>query len=284
MYNFLSYLLEPFQYEFMQRALIVALFGGIVCAILSCYLILKGWALMGDAISHAVVPGIALIYLIGLPLSIGAFIAGMICALFSGYIKDNSRLKEDTAMGIVFSGMFALGIALISIIKTQIHLSHILFGNILGITQADFYQVIIVSTIAFMILLIKRKDFLIYCFDPIHTIACGFSLKWTRYTLLGLLSLTIVSAIQSVGVILVVAMLITPGITAYVCVKDFNKMILIAVCSVIFSSISGIIISFHINGSTGACIVLVQATVFILCFIGSYLKIQIIKHNILKKF
>ncbi|OOF58770.1 metal ABC transporter permease [Rodentibacter myodis] len=267
MNNLLNWFAEPLQYPFMQNALATALIVAVICAILSCYLVLKGWALMGDAISHAVLPGIVVAFLLGLPLTIGAFGAGLICSLSVGYLKENSRIKEDTAMGIVFSGMFALGIVMFTKIETDQHLSHILFGNLLGVSLAEVMQTLFISTIVFAIVILKRRDFLLYCFDPSHTRVVGLSPKILHYGLLILLAMTIISAMQVVGVILVVAMLISPGITAYILSKRFDKMLLIAIAVSVTTSILGTIISYHIDASTGPCIILLQAGIFMLALI-----------------
>ncbi len=264
MNNLLNWFAEPFQYPFMQNALATALIVAIICAILSCYLVLKGWALMGDAISHAVLPGIVVAFLLGIPLTIGAFVAGLICSLGVGYLKENSRIKEDTAMGIVFSGMFALGIVMFTKIETDQHLSHILFGNLLGVSLSEVIQTLLISAVIFAIVILKRKDFLLYCFDPSHTRVVGLSPKVLHYGLLILLAMTIISAMQVVGVILVVAMLISPGITAYTLSKRFERMLLIAIAVSVTTSILGTIISYHIDASTGPCIILLQAGIFIL--------------------
>lgn len=174
---------EPFSYPFMQNALITALLVSVICAMLSCYLVLKGWSLMGDAISHAVLPGIVVAFWLGLPLSIGAFIAGLVCSISVGYLKENSRIKEDTAMGIVFSGMFALGIVLFTKIETEQHLTHILFGNLLGVSDAEVWQTFFMTALIFLVIFLRRKDFLLYCFDPNQTKIVGLSprlLHWRR--------------------------------------------------------------------------------------------------------
>ncbi|OOF50647.1 iron ABC transporter permease [Rodentibacter genomosp. 1] len=264
MNNLLNWFAEPFQYPFMQNALATALIVAIICAILSCYLVLKGWALMGDAISHAVLPGIVVAFLLGIPLTIGAFCAGLICSLSVGYLKENSRIKEDTAMGIVFSGMFALGIVMFTKIETDQHLSHILFGNLLGVSFTEVIQTLFISGIIFLIVILKRRDFLLYCFDSSHTRVVGLSPRVLHYGLLILLAMTIISAMQVVGVILVVAMLISPGITAYILSKRFDRILLIAISVSVTTSIIGTIISYHIDASTGPCIILLQACLFLL--------------------
>lgn len=264
--SLLAWFTEPLAYPFMQQALIIAPIVGVVCATLSCYLVLKGWSLMGDAISHAVLPGIVIAYLLAIPLAIGAFVSGIFCAVAVGYLKDNSRIKEDTVMGIVFSGMFAFGLVLFAKVETDQHLMHILFGDILGISQSEFWQTLAISLVAFSAIMLKRKDLLLYCFDPSHTRTVGLNSKVLHYGLLVILALVIISAMQVVGVILVVAMLITPGITGYTLAKRFDRMLLIAIATALFSAIFGVLLSFHCNVATGPCIVLLQAVCFLLSF------------------
>ena len=262
-----AFFAEPFAYDFMQRALLMSLLVAAVCAVLSCYLVLKGWSLMGDAISHAVLPGIVIAFVLGIPLVIGAFVAGLACALATGYLKDNSRVKEDTVMGIVFSGMFGFGLVLFTKVETDQHLNHILFGNLLGVTAADLIETAIIAGGTLHIVLLKRRDLLLYCFDPNHARAIGLPVRVLHYGLLILLSLTIVSSIKAVGIILVIAMLIAPGATAYLLTDRFGRMLAIAVAVACGSAALGTLISFHIDGATGACIVLVQASVFLAAFL-----------------
>jgi len=267
MYTLFSFVSKPLSYPFMQRAMLIAIITGIVCAMLSCYLVLKGWSLMGDAISHAVLPGIVFAFLLGIPLAIGAFFSGIFCALATGYLKDNSRVKEDTVMGIVFSGMFALGVVLFSQIDTDQHLSHILFGNILGITFTEFKQTLWISCFTFFIILLKYKDFMMYCFDPNYAKIIGLPIKLLHYSLLCLLALTIVASLQVVGVILVIAMLIAPGVIAFILCHSFDKMLIVAVLISVSSSVLGTLISFYIDGATGPCIIITQALFFIIALI-----------------
>lgn len=257
-----SWLTEPLAFPFMQRALIAAIVTGVVCAVLSCYLVLKGWSLMGDAISHAVLPGIVLAFLLGIPLAIGAFTSGVFCAVATGYLKEHSRVKEDTVMGIVFSGMFALGLVMFARVDTDQHLSHILFGNVLGITSQELTQILLIAGLTLAIVLFKRRDFMLYCFDPSHARVIGLPVTLLHYGLLSLLALTIVASLQAVGVILVIAMLIAPGIVAFMVCKTFDRMLIVATCVSVFSCIAGTLISFYLDGATGPCIVLVQACFF----------------------
>jgi manganese/iron transport system permease protein len=256
----------PMSYGFMQRALLAAVLIGAVCSVLSCYLVLKGWSLMGDAVSHAVLPGIVLAYVLGLPLAVGAFVAGLACALATGYLKENSRIKEDTVMGIVFSGMFGFGLVLFTKVETEQHLNHILFGNLLGITASDLIQIAIIAGGTLLVVLARRRDLLLYCFDPQHARAIGLPLTLILYALLTLLALTIVASIKAVGIILVVAMLVAPGAIAYLLTDRFERMLAIAAAVAIGSSVTGTLVSFHIDGATGPCIVLMQTFVFLLAF------------------
>ena len=263
----MGWVADPFHHPFMQRALIVSLLVAAVCAVLSCYLVLKGWSLMGDAISHAVLPGIVVAYVIGLPLVIGAFVAGLACALLTGYLKENSRVKEDTVMGIVFSGMFGLGLVIFTKVETDQHLNHILFGNVLGVTARDLIETASVAGGTLLIVLTKRRDLLLFCFDPNHARSIGLPVRVLHYGLLVLLSLTIVASLKAVGIILVIAMLIAPGATAYLLTDSFERMLVIATVVATVSAAFGTIVSFHIDAATGACIVLVQALLFVVAFL-----------------
>jgi manganese/iron transport system permease protein len=260
-------MVAPMSYGFMQRALVVAVLVGAVCAVLSCYLVLKGWSLMGDAISHAVLPGIVIAFVLGLPLAAGAFAAGLSCAVFTGYLKENSRVKEDTVMGIVFSGMFGLGLVLFTKVETDQHLNHVLFGNMLGVTLRDLVETALAAGATLVAVLVKRRDLMLYCFDPQHARAVGLPVRGLHYALLVLLSLTIVASLKAVGIILVVAMLVAPGAIAYMLTNSFDRMLVIAVAVAVGSSVIGTLASFHIDGATGPCIVLIQAGVFLLAFL-----------------
>jgi manganese/iron transport system permease protein len=267
MTTLIDWIVGPLSYPFMQRALVVSVLVAAVCAVLSCYLVLKGWSLMGDAISHAVLPGIVLAYVLNLPLALGAFAAGLSCALLTGYLKENSRIKEDTVMGIVFSGMFGLGLVIFTKVETDQHLNHILFGNVLGVTVRDLIETAIVAGGTLLIVLVKRRDLLLYCFDPNHARSIGLPVRVLHYGLLILLSLTIVASLKAVGIILVIAMLIGPGATAYLLTDSFERMLTIAVGVAVTSAALGTIVSFHIDGATGACIVLVQMVFFVAAFL-----------------
>lgn len=257
----------PLAFPFMQRALVVSVMVAAVCAVLSCYLVLKGWSLMGDAISHAVLPGIVLAYVLNLPLAFGAFVAGLSCAAFTGYLKENSRVKEDTVMGIVFSGMFGFGLVIFSKVETDQHLLHILFGDVLGVTVRDLIETGLIAGVTLLVVLLKRRDFLLYCFDPNYARSIGLPVRILHYGLLVLLSLTIVAALKAVGIILVIAMLIAPGATAYLLTDSFERMLVVAAVVAAVSATTGTLVSFYVDGATGACIVLIQAFVFALAFL-----------------
>lgn len=256
-------LLEPLQYVFIREALVVGAVIGAMGAVLSCFLILKGWSLMGDAVSHAVLPGIVLAYAAGLPLGVGAFAAGLGCAVASGWIKTHSRLKEDTVLGVVFTGLFAFGLVLFSRVPSDLHLDHILFGNILGVSRAQVWQTAIVGLAVVGLVLARRRDLLLICFDEKQARVLALPAGFLHYLLLSLLALVIVVSLQAVGLLLVVAMLITPGATARLWTDSFDRMLAVAVASAVGSSVVGILVSYHLAGSTAACIVLAQALLFL---------------------
>lgn len=259
--------LEPFRYAFMVDAMLIGALVGAVCAVLSCYLVLKGWSLMGDAVSHAVLPGVVGAHLLGLPLAVGAFVSGLFCALATGWVKANTRIKEDTVLGIVFTGLFALGLVLFTKVQTDVHLNHILFGNILGIEPSSKVQTFIAGGLTLGLVLLLRKDLLLFCFDPTHARAIGLNTQGLYYLLLALLAGTIVASLQAVGILLVVAMLVTPGCIGHLLTDRFDRMLLLAASSAILSCVAGVYASFFLNAATGACIVLTQALLFVLALV-----------------
>lgn len=262
-----DWFVEPLQYSFLVQAIWVSAFVGSVCAVLSCYITLKGWSLMGDAISHAVVPGVVVAYALNIPFSIGAFLFGFGATVAIGYVKAKTRLKEDAVIGVVFTGFFAFGIVLVTKIPSNIDLFHILFGNVLGISQSDIIQTLIAGGITLGVVLLRRKDLLLFCFDPNHAQAIGLNTQAMYYTLLSLLALTIVAALQTAGIILVIAMLITPGSIAYLLTDRFDRMLIISVTSSVFSCIMGTYISYHLDVSTGGAIVVLLTLVFVITMI-----------------
>lgn len=257
----------PLQHEFMVKAILVSAVVGLVCSALSCFMTLKGWALMGDAVSHAVMPGVVVAYILNIPLAIGAFVFGVGSVMAIGFIKTKTRIKEDTVIGLVFTGFFALGLVLVSKVKSSVDLTHILFGNVLGIADADILQTGIISLITLVAIAIFRKDLLLFCFDSTHARSIGLNTTFLYYMLLSLLSLTAVAGLQTVGIILVVAMLVTPGATAYLLSDRFEIMILLAMVSGVFSSVMGTYISYYIDGATGGCIVVLQTLLFLIALI-----------------
>jgi len=262
-----SFITDPLTHDFMRKALLMSSLVAAVCGFLSSYLTLKGWALMGDAVSHSVMPGVVVAYALGLPFSLGAFIFGVGSVALIGFIKQKSRVKEDTVIGLVFTGFFALGIVLVSKIKCNIDLHSILFGSPLGISLSDVKQTIFISLLVVILLSIFRKDLMLYCFDPKHAKTVGIYVFFLHYLLLTCLSLAAVVGLQSVGIILVVAMLITPGATAYLLTDKFDNMTLISVLSAIISSLIGIYVSFWFDLETGGSIVLAQTFIFLFAFL-----------------
>jgi manganese transport system permease protein len=258
---------DPLALEFMRKAVFVSIVVGIVCSALSCYMTLKGWALMGDAVSHAVMPGVVIAYILKIPLAIGAFVFGVGSVIAIGFIKAKTRIKEDTVIGLVFTGFFALGLVLVSKTPSAVDLTHILFGNVLGISDQDIVQTIIIALITLGTLAVLRKDLLLFCFDPTHARAIGLNTTALHYILLSLLSLTAVAGLQTVGIILVVAMLVTPGATAYLLTDSFDRMILLSIASGVTSSLMGTYISYYLDAATGGCIVVVQTLLFLTAMI-----------------
>jgi len=267
--NLVELLLDPLQYGFMVRALAVAVVAAVVCAVLSCWLVLIGWSLMGDAVSHAVLPGVVLAYVVGAPFAIGALIFGLIAVALIGLIRNTSRVKEDAAIGIVFTTLFAFGLVLISVTPSQTDLNHIIFGNLLGVSSSDLLQVAILGALALSILLIKRRDLTLFAFDPIHANAIGLSPKRLGALLLGVLALTSVVALQAVGVVLVVAMLIIPGATAYLLTDKFSRMLVIAPVVSAICAITGIYVSYYLDTASGGMVVMTQGILFALVYLFS---------------
>lgn len=267
MTEFFQTLLIPFQYEYMVRAMWVSALIGGTCGFLSSFVTLKGWSLMGDALSHAVVPGVAVAYILGLPFSLGAFVAGLLAAGAMAFIKAKSRIREDATIGIVFTSFFALGLVLISMNRAHVDLKTILYGNILGIAGGDIVQVLIISGVTLLVLGLKWKDLMLFCFDPNQARTLGLKANLLHVTLLALLAATSVAALQAVGAILVVAMLVTPGATAYLLTDRFGKMLWISSGLGVFGSLAGAYGSYFLNGATGGCIVTLHTIIFVLVFI-----------------
>jgi manganese/iron transport system permease protein len=260
-------LLTPLEYDYMLKAIAVSGLIGGVCAFLSCFITLKGWSLMGDALSHSVVPGVAVAYALGWPFAAGAFGTGLLAAVGMGFVKTKTRLREDAVIGVVFTAFFALGLFLISINPSSVDLRTIVFGNILGISDPDILQVAIISAVTLVVLGLKWRDLLLFCFDANQARAIGLNVTVLHYTLLTLLSATAVAALQTVGACLVVAMLVTPGATAYLLTDRFGRMIGLATTMGVVTSLAGAYASYFFDGSTGGCIVTLQSLLFVLALI-----------------
>ncbi|EQB7866596.1 iron/manganese ABC transporter permease subunit SitD [Citrobacter amalonaticus] len=269
---FLSTLLEPFQFDFMVNALAVSALVAIPCALLSVFLVLKGWALMGDAMSHAVFPGIVLAYIVGIPLAIGAFIAGLFCAVATGYLDDNSRIKRDTIMGIVFSGMFGAGLVLYVSIQSEVHLDHILFGDMLGISLSDIGQTAFIVLGIVLIIAFKWKDLLLHAFDPHQAKACGLNATLLHYGLLCMIALTIVATLKSVGIILSISLLIAPGAIAVLLTRRFARALLLATGLSVVTSFLGVYLSFFLDSAPAPTIVVLFTILFIAAFVFAALR------------
>ncbi|MCB9963477.1 MAG: metal ABC transporter permease [Rhodospirillales bacterium] len=263
----ISLLLEPFAYDYMQKAIWVSALVGGVCAFLSSYLILKGWSLMGDALSHSIVPGVALAYLLAVPYAIGAFFAGILAAFSMALVKQKTKLREDTVIGLVFTTFFALGLLLVSINPTSVNIQAIILGNILAISNEDIYQVVIISGICLVCLGLFWKDLLAVFFDEAHARSIGLPVQLLKIMFFTLLSAATVAALQTVGACLVIAMVVTPGATAYLLTDRFGKMIVISILLGSLTAAAGAYLSYFLNASTGGLIVTLQTALFLLAFL-----------------
>ncbi|PXZ04633.1 metal ABC transporter permease [Gilliamella apicola] len=260
-------LLEPFTYGFMLKAIWVSSIVGAACAFLSAFLMLKGWSLMGDALSHSVVPGVAGAYALGLPYSVGAFFTGLLAALSITIIRAFTRLKEDAIIGFIFSTFFAIGLLIISLNPTSINAQTIIFGNILGIDDSDMWQVQIIILVSFILLLFFWKDLLVVFFDETHARSIGLRPLALKILFFTILSACTVAALQTVGAILVIAMVVTPGATAYLLTDRFSRLLIISVIIGALTSAIGAWISYFLNGETGGVIVTLQTLVFLIAFL-----------------
>ncbi|MBE9077384.1 metal ABC transporter permease [Romeria aff. gracilis LEGE 07310] len=259
-------LVEPLQYGFMQRSLMTAVLVGLICAVVGSYLMVQRLALLGDAISHSVLPGLAVAFVLGINLSLGAFIAGILSTLAIAWIRTRSPLKEDAAMGIVLSAFFALGVTLITLIQknNKIDLNHFLFGNILGVTAADVRDTVVIAGIVVLVVFALYKELLFYTFDPLGAQAVGLPVNRLNFGLMALIALTVVASLKVVGVVLVLSLLITPGATAYLLVPRLHQVMLLGAAIGIVSSISGMYLSYWFNLPSGPAIVLVTSGLFFL--------------------
>ncbi len=264
-------LVEPLQYSFMQRSLIVAILVGFLCAVVGSYLMVQRLALLGDAIGHSVLPGLAIAFILGMNIFVGAFIAGVLSTMVITWIRTRSPIKEDAAMGIVFSAFFALGITLITIVQkdNKIDLNHFLFGNILGVTVSDMRDIAVIAAVVLAIVFLLYKELLFYTFDPLGAQAAGLPVNRLNFGLMVIIALTIVASLKAVGVILVLSLLITPGATAYLLVKRLHEVMILGAIIGVISSISGMYLSYFYNLPSGPAIVLVVSGLFVLSLLFS---------------
>jgi ABC-type Mn2+/Zn2+ transport system permease subunit len=266
----IEWLLSPLSYGFMQRGLLAAVIVGVVCAVIGCYVVLRGMAFLGDAMAHAILPGVAVAYLLGANLALGALVAAVFVALGIGFFSRRGTIKEDTAIGILFSAMLALGIALISTIRTYaVDLSHILFGNVLGVSTADLWLTGGLGLVVLLVIWVCFKPFLVISFDPVLAVSLRLPVGLLQNLMLVLLALTIVVSMQTVGVGLVAAMLVTPGATAYLLARRLSTMMFISAALGAFSSLAGLYLSYYVSIASGAGIVLVAVLLFLLAFLFS---------------
>ena len=259
-------LLAPLSYQFMRRAFLAAIIVGVTSGVLGSFLILRKLALMGEAISHAVLPGVAISYLIGVNFFWGATATGLVTALAIGYVNQNSKIKEDSAIGILFSAAFAIGVILLSRLTANVDLFHILFGNVLGVSRNGIILIAALGFLVISLVIIFFKELKLASFDPVFAKSIGYSTAAIHYLLMFLLSLAVVASLQTVGIILVVAMLITPAATAYLLTEDLVKMILLSTFFALLSALIGLYLSFHLNIASGAAIVVVATIFFFLAF------------------
>jgi manganese/iron transport system permease protein len=266
----------PFQFGFMQNAFLIGIMVAVPTALLSCFLVMKGWALMGDAVSHAILPGIVLAYIFGFPLLIGAFLAGMLCALMTGFLTTNSRVKQDTVMGVVFSGMFGVGIVLYVSIKTDLHLDHILFGHLLGVNGNDLFLTAAIAVPVSLILMLKWKDLMLHSFDAMQAKASGLSVGILHYGLLTMISLGVVATLAATGLILAIGLLIAPGAIAFLLTRRFAHMLWLAVGISVSAMIMGIYLSFFINSAPAPTVILILTFWFMLAFVYRMARVKIL--------
>ena len=262
----------PFALPFMQQAFFVVMIVSIPMALLSCFLVLRGWSLMGDAISHSVLPGIVLAYIMGIPLLFGAFLAGLGCSVLIGYIDENSRIKRDTVMGVVFSAMFALGLVLFTQVKTNVHLDHLLFGSVLGIEQEDLWQSGVLAALVTVVVMVRYKDLLLCSFDRVQAHISGLRVRWWHYVMLLLISLSIVSTLKVAGLIMSIGLLIAPGAIAFLLCRRLVWMLWTAVLVTQTCSVLALYCSFYWDSAPAPTIILFLALAFILAFLWRMLR------------
>lgn len=259
--------LEAFDYNYMNKAIFAAGVVGSVCAFLSAFLMLRGWSLIGDALSHSVVPGVAGAYALGIPYTIGAFVSGFLAAMSMALLRHISGLREDAIIGFVFTTFFAAGLLLISLNPTSVDVQTIIFGNMIGIADSDLWQIILIAGVSMVILLLKWKDLMLVFFDEVHAATCGLPVFWLKILFFTLLSACAVASLQAVGAVLVIAMVITPGATAYLLTDRFDRLLILATLIGMITAMLGAYLSYYFNGVMGAMIVVFQTLVFLLVFV-----------------
>lgn len=260
-------LLEPFAYGYMVKAIWVSALVGGTCAFLSAYLIMKGWSLMGDALAHSIVPGVALAYLLALPYAVGAFFAGLLAAFSMTFVRQKTKLREDAVIGLVFTSFFAIGLLLVSINPVAVNIQSIILGNILAIDDRDAWQVVIISAACLLLMTLKWKDLMVVFFDESHARSIGLPVNGLKIMFFTLLSAATVAALQTVGACLVIAMVVTPGATAYLLTNRFGLMIVIAIVMGVVTSALGAYLSYFLDANTGGLIVTMQTALFLLAFL-----------------
>ena len=264
-----DWLLEPLSFEFMRHAILTAILLGVLCAVVGSYLIVQGMGLLGDVISHAVLPGLAIAFFLGIDIFVGAFISGTLSALVLAWIQSQSRVKVDVAMAMVFSGFLALGIVLITVLRSKLDLHSILFGDILGVTLDDVVRTGVITILVLLLVRLFYQELLFYTFDPLAAQAIGLPVDLIHVGLTAAVTLTIIASMQAVGVVLVISLLIGPGITAYLLVKELHQMMLLGAVVGVISSVSGMYISYYLNVPSGASIVLVVTSLFLFTLLFS---------------
>ncbi|SMQ85720.1 manganese/iron transport system permease protein [Devosia lucknowensis] len=260
-------LLEPFGYQYMINAIWVSALVGGVCAFLSAYLMLKGWSLIGDALSHSIVPGVAGAYMLGLPFSVGAFLSGGLAAGAMLFLSQRTKLREDAVIGLIFTGFFGLGLFMVSVSPTSVDVQSIVLGNILAITPEDTVQLVAISVVTFGVMMVIWKDLMVTFFDESHARSIGLRTTVLKAVFFTLLSAATVAAMQTVGAFLVIAMVVTPGATAYLLTDRFPRLIVLAIALGVLTSAIGAYLSFYLDGATGGIIVVLQTLIFLLAFV-----------------
>ena len=260
-------MLIPFEYEYMRNAMMVSAVIGAICGLLSCFVALKGWSLLGDALSHAVVPGVALAWILGLPFALGAFASGLLAAWVMGFIRRNSRIREDAAIGVVFTAFFGAGLVLLTLFPSNIRLRTIIFGNVLGIAPEDTLQMLLVAGGVLAVMLLRGRDLVLWAFDATHAQAIGLNTRLLQTLLLGCVAAVAVAAMVAVGAVLVIAMLVAPGATAYLLTDRFSRMAAIATAMGAGTAFAGAYLSYFLDGSTGGVIVSLQAAIFLVVLV-----------------